>query len=54
MFSWLKKLFVKPEEQGCIVFHVIHIIEPDEEPVKQKRKYVRSGKYVGKNKKGKK
>lgn len=58
MFNWLKKLFVKPKEQGYIVLHVIHIVEPDENPVKQKRKYVRSGKYVGKfkskNKEGKK
>lgn len=58
MFNWLKKLFVRQEEQSYVIFHIIYVDEPDENPVKQKRKYVRSGKYVGKfkskNKKGKK
>lgn len=54
MFNWLKKMFVRQEEQSYVVFHIIYVDEPDEKPVRQKRKYVRSGKYVGKNKKGKK
>lgn len=47
MFNWLKKIFTK--KQKCVVGTLIYEIELRE--VKPKRKYVKSGKYIKKNKK---
>lgn len=47
MFNWLKKIFTKKQEY--VVVNLIYEIELGE--VKPKRKYVKSGKYVKKNKK---
>lgn len=44
MFNWLKKIFTKKQE--CVVGTLIYEIELRE--VKPKRKYVKSGKYIGK------
>ena len=49
MFNWLKNLFNK--KQKCVVGTLIYEVElrfVEKEPKKQKRKYVRSGKYIGK------
>ena len=59
MFNWLKNLFCRPCEQSYSVVHLIYEFSFDEPQngnlvVKPKRKYVKSGKYVGKNKKAKK
>jgi len=47
MFNWLKNLFKKKQE--CVIGTIIYEIELRE--VKPKRKYVKSGKYIKKNKK---
>lgn len=52
MFNWLKKLFCKPQNQSYTIIEVLFEAVPLEKP--QKRKCVKSGKYVCVNKKGKK
>lgn len=47
MFNWLKKIFTKKQEY--VLGTLIYEIELRE--VKPKRKYVKSGKYIKKNKK---
>lgn len=60
MFNWIKKWFCKPSEQQITFIHIIYELEDDiggiggVEMEKPKRKYVRSGKYIGKNNKSKK
>ena len=59
MFNWLKKWFCKPCEQSYSVVQIVCDFTYDEPKngvvfVKPKRKYVKSGKYIGKNKKRKK
>jgi hypothetical protein len=49
MFNWLKRLFCKPQCQCYTFVEVLYDVEPWYKT--QKRKYVKSGKYVGKNKK---
>lgn len=58
MFNWLKNLFNK--KQKCVLGTLIYQVELNLVEKKPKRKYVKSGKYIGKfkskkkNKKGKK
>ena len=47
MFNWLKKIFTKKQEY--VVGTLVYEIELRE--VNPKRKYVKSGKYIKKNKK---
>ena len=49
MFNWLKRLFCNPRCQCYTLIEVLYDVEPWYKT--QKRKYVKSGKYVGKNKK---
>jgi hypothetical protein len=49
MFNCLKNLFSK--KQKCVIGTLVYEVElrfVEKEPEKQKRKYVRSGKYIGK------
>jgi hypothetical protein len=49
MFNCLKNLFSK--KQKCVIGTLVYEVElrfVEKEPEKQKRTYVRSGKYIGK------